>query len=303
MNISYRKATHQDNFATFNVFLKSIMDYSERAGVTGITGGLEPEKINSLWEKRRRPLWEHLSSTCDQYWLAENDQGEVIGYARSIVRGDHRELTEFFVIPGQQSAGVGKELIKRAFPNDTPHRSIIATTDFRALSRYLKAGVYPFATELYFEHAPEAVDYKSDLLFQTIDDSDAAFRTTAEIDSVILGHHRDEDHGFLMQNRTLYFYERNGQVVGYGYISKDYFGPFALLDNKDFPAVLAHAETQAYLLGAEAIGFETPTTNTIAIDHFMDHGYRIEGFMTSILSDKPFGKLENYLLTSPPFFL
>jgi len=106
-----------------------------------------------------------------------------------------------------------------------------------------------------------------------------------------------------MQDRTLYFYKRNDQVVGFGYVSKDYYGPFALLNNTDFPAVLAHAETQAHKLGAETVGFETPTTNTIAIDYLMSRGYRIEGFMTSILSDEPFGKLENYLLTSPPFFL
>jgi GNAT superfamily N-acetyltransferase len=302
MSISYRKAASEDNFNTFNVFLKSIMDYSERAGVTGITGGLEPEKIGKLWE-RRRPLWEHLSSTCDQYWLAENEAGEVIGYARSIVRSDHRELTEFFVVPGQQSTGIGKELIARAFPDDTPHRSIIATTDFRALARYLKAGVYPFATELYFERVPERVDFESDLQFQVVENSDAALQTTGEIDSVILGHRRDEDHSYLIQIRTLYLYQRHGQVVGYGYISKDYFGPFALLENKDFPAILAHAETQAHLLNAEHVGFETPTINTVAVDYLMSRGYRLEGFMTSILSDKPFGKFGNYLLTSPPFFL
>lgn len=303
MTISYRKATHEDNFATFNVFLKSIMDYSERAGVTGITGGLEPEKIKALWEEKRRPLWDHLSSTCDQYWLADNEQGEAIGYARSIVRGDHRELTEFFVVPGQQSAGVGKELITRAFPNDTPHRSIIATTDFRALARYLKSGVYPYVTGLYFERTPEKVDFESDLQFKTADDSDKTLQTTTEIDSVILGHNRTEDHRYLMQNRTLYFYERNGQIVGYGYISKGNYGPYALLNNKDFPAVLAHTETQAQLLGAESVGFETPTINTTAIDYLMSRGYRIDGFMASILSEKPFGKFENYLLTSPPFFL
>jgi GNAT superfamily N-acetyltransferase len=302
MSIAYRKATVDDNPATFTVFLKSIMDYSQRAGVTAITGGLEPEKINKLWD-RRRPLWVHLANTCDQYWLAENESGEVIGYARSLIRGDHRELSDFFVLPGHQSAGVGKELIARAFPNDTPHRSIIATTDFRALARYLKAGVYPFATELFFERKPEPVTFESDLEFEIANREDEALQTTAEIDSFILGHRRDVDHFYLMQDRTLYFYKRDDQVVGFGYISKDYYGPFALLKNTDFPAVLAHAETQAHNLGAEAVGFETPTVNTIAIDYLMSRSYRIEGFMTSILSDKPFGKFENYLLTSPPFFL
>jgi len=303
LTISYRKAKHEDNFNAFTVFLKSIMDYSERAGVEGITGGVSPEKINKLWE-RRRPLWEHLSHTCDQFWLAENENGEAIGYARSIVRGDHRELTEFFVAPDNQSAGVGKELLTRAFPNDTPHRSIIATTDFRALARYLKTGVYPFVTELYLERTPEVVDFESGLQFETVENSDATLQTLAEIDSVILGHRRDVDHRFLMQDRTLYLYKRDNAIVGYGYIDKDYYGPFAVLDNKDFPAILAHAETQAHRLGAEQVGFETPAINTTAVDYLIrSRGYRIEGFLTSILSDKSFGKFENYLLSSPPFFL
>lgn len=302
MDISYRKANHEDNFSTFEVFLKSIMDYSERAGVEGITGGADPEKINKLWE-RRRSLWEHLSHTCDQFWLAENENGQAIGYARSIVRGDHRELTEFFVAPGHQSVGVGKELISRTFPNDTPHRSIIATTDFRALARYLKSGVYPFTTGLYLERVPEKVDFESDLQFEIAENSDATLQTLAEIDSVILGHRRDVDHRFLMQDRTLYFYKRDNAVVGFGYINKDYYGPFAILDKKLFPALLAHAETQAHQLGAEHVGFETPAINTIAVDYLMSRGYRIEGFLTSILSNEPFGKFENYLLSSPPFFL
>jgi len=278
------------------------MDYSQRTGVEAVTGGVEPEKIDKLWN-RRRTLWEHLSSTCDQYWVAENEKEEIIGYARSIVRGDHRELTEFFVLPDNQSAGVGRELITRAFPNDTPHRSIIATTDFRALARYLKAGVYPFLTGLYLERKPDVVDFKSDIQFEIVENDEATLQTLTEIDSVILGHRRDVDHHFLMQDRTLYFYKRGNAIGGYGYINKDYYGPFAVLDKKDIPTVLAHAETQANHLGAEYIGFETPAINTLAIDYLMGRGYRIEGFLTSILSNKPFGKFENYLLSSPPFFL
>ena len=302
MPIIYRKATHEDNFATFNVFLKSILDYSQRTGVQGVTGGQNPEKINKLWE-RRRSLWEHLSTTCDQYWVAENEKGEIIGYARSIVRGDHRELTEFFVSPDSQSAGVGRELINRAFPNDTPHRSIIATTDFRALARYLKDGVYPYLTSFFLEKAPQPVEMETDIHFEPVDDTDAALQTTGKLDSVILGHRREVDHNFLLQDRTLFLYRRNNEIVGYGYINKDYYGPFALLNAKDFPAILAHAETQAHTLGAEYVGFEVPAVNKSAVDYLMGYGYRIEGFLTSILSDKPFGKFENYLLSSPPFFL
>lgn len=301
MPINYRKATGEDNFATFNIFLKSIMDFSKRAGVTGITGGLGPAKINELWN-RRQSLWKHLSDTCDQYWLAENENSEAIGYARSIVRDDHRELTEFFVLPGNQSAGVGKELLSRAFPIDTVHRSIIATTDFRAMAQYLKTGVYPFVVQINLERVPEYVNVATDLTFESSDQSNAILQRLGEIDLKIIGHRRDIDHRFLMGDRKLYLYKRNGGIVGYGYIDKDYYGPFALLDDNDFPAVLAYVETQALQLGAETVGFETPMINTVAINYLINRGYRLV-FFTSIMSEKPFGSLQNYILTSPPFFL
>ena len=67
--------------------------------------------------------------------------------------------------------------------------------------------------------------------------------------------------------------------------------------------MLAHAENEAHKMGAAAVGFETPTINIIAINYLMKRGYKLEGFMGSIMSEKPFGKFENYILTSPPYFL
>src|SRR5689334_23265940 len=192
MPIMYRKATHKDDFTTFSIFRTSLEDYGQRTGVTAITGGNDPEKMKQLWE-RRRSFWEHLTDSSDQFWLAEKDDGETIGYARSIVRGDHRELTEFFVLPDNQSAGVGRELILRAFPNDTLHRSIVATADFRALSRYLKAGVYPLLSEMYFERVPEWVPLETDLAIEKPDDPGSAIPTLGEIDLIILGYRRDVD--------------------------------------------------------------------------------------------------------------
>ncbi len=143
MSVTYRPGTLEDTYATFQVFLQSILDLSQRQGVMALTGGDDPAVLAELWE-RRRPLMEHLTRSAEHFWVAENE-GKVIGYARSILRpargqasGDpqHLELTEFFVMPGEQSHGVGSELLKRTFPteNDNMHRTIIATTDSRALS-------------------------------------------------------------------------------------------------------------------------------------------------------------------------
>ena len=80
--ITYRKATHEDDFTTFSIFRKSLEDYSQRTGIMAITGGHDVEKLKKLCE-RRRLFWEHLTDSSDQYWLAEMDDGEAIGYARS----------------------------------------------------------------------------------------------------------------------------------------------------------------------------------------------------------------------------
>jgi len=35
----------------------------------------------------------------------------------------------------------------------------------------------------------------------------------------------------------------------------------------------------------------------------LKRGFRLDKFMAVLMSDVPFGRFENYILTSPPFFL
>ena len=114
-----------------------------------------------------KPLFEHLARTAHEYWVAEED-GRIVGYARSILRDGNLELTEFFVLPAAQSACIGGELLRRTFAADAPgvqHRTIIATPDVRAQVRYLKAGVVPRFPEMYWTRVPENVPLATDLTF------------------------------------------------------------------------------------------------------------------------------------------
>ncbi len=302
MSITYRKATASDNYTTFTIFQRSLLEFSERTGVLGITGGQSPAQLATAWA-RRESLWAHLAQTADQYWLAEKG-GEPIGYARSILRDGVRELTEFFVAPEDQSIGVGKELLARAFPKEgAKHRVIIATNDPRALSRYIKTGVYPYVPQMFLENIPHPVNIETDLEIIPMSDIPNALTIASSLDLNLLGHTREVDQRWLMSERTGYFYKRGEDIVGYGYIHKDYYGPFAALNKDDFPAILAHAETQAYLLGSEWVGFEAPLINRVVMDYLLARKYQMIGFLGSIMSDEPFGKFENYLLTSPPYFL
>jgi hypothetical protein len=199
-----------------------------------------------MWQKRRS-LYEHLAETADQFWIAEQAD-KAVGFARSIVRGEVRELTEFFVVPDVQSGSVGGELLARAFPADgVAHRLIIATTDLRAQARYLKAGVFPRFPLYYFWRQPEAVTVETDLEFVKVEaGGDTA--VLGDIDEAVLGFRREVDHRWLLRERRAYVYYRNDRPVGYGY-SGGPNGPFALLESADFPAVLAHAESEAAAAG------------------------------------------------------
>ena len=296
MNITYRQGTLEDSFAVFQVFLDSMIDLSERQNVTAITGGRNPEVMQSLWQ-RRKSMFEFLARSAAQFWVAEQD-GKIVAYARAIEHEGLMDLTEFFVSPAAQSAGVGRELLARTFQSPTArYRVIIATTDERALARYLKAGVYARFPVKNFWRKAETVEAKTDLQFEPL----AVERDLHElnrIDRAILAHARPGIHRWVATTREGFTYRRKGEVVGYGYDG----GPYALLSDADFPAALAHAESRAAERDEE-FGVEVPLVNKRAIQFLLERKYQIDPFTTLLMSTETFGKFENYLCFNPIFFM
>ena len=299
MTITYRQGTIEDSFSVYQVFTKSILDLGERTNVMTITGGNDPAVLNSLWEHRRF-LFEYLAQSCAHFWVAEKDE-EIIGYARSIKHGGLLELTEFFVLPNQQTVGIGRELLSLAFPESGARfRTIVATLDERALFRYLSAGVYGRFPIKYFYRQAEKVEVATDLQIEPMQ-HEVHLEQINQIDLKILDHQREAIHRWVITTRPGYVYKRNGELVGYGYFGNN-SGPFALLNEDDFPAVLAHAESIAAEQGRE-FGVETPLINKKAIGYFLDRKYKIEPFTTLFMSNEPFGRFENYLCYSPILFM
>lgn len=299
-SITLRPGTIDDSQTVYRIFQESILDLGQRLNVMDITGGTDPELLAPFWELRR-PLFEHLARTAYRFWIAEVD-GEVVGYARSIMRSGVWDLTEFFVRPGFQAAGLGRALFSHVLPEEeVRHKAIIATTDTRALARYLKAGIYARFPIVYFSRSPQPVELESDLHFVPMTDSDSTLQTLAALDEQLLGHSREEEHRWLMQVRQGHIYLRDGQPVGYGYTASE-SGPFALLQKEDFPAVLAHAERQV-VAESDTFGMEVPLVNEAAVNYLLGQGFEMDAFYTFFMSDRPFGKFEHYIFPSPPFFL
>jgi len=299
MTITYRKGTVEDTFAVYQVFTQALIDLGERTNVMAITGGNDPVVMKSLWA-RRKPLFDFLAQDFAHFWVAEKDQ-EIVAYARSIEHGDLLELTEFFALPDQQSAGVGREMLGRAFPETAArYRTIIATLDERALYRYLSAGVYGRFPIKYFYRQAEKVNIATDLRIEPMQ-QEIHLERINQIDRQIIGHQREAVHQWMITTRPGFVYRRDGEIVGYGYVGRN-SGPFALLNEEDFPAVLAHAESRMAESGEE-FGVETPLINRKAIQYFTERRYRIDPFTVLFMSNEPFGRFENYLCFTPVFFM
>lgn len=299
--IRIRGGSIADSALVFPIFLRSIVDLGERLGVETITGGAEPGTTESLWE-RRRPLFDHLAATADRFFIAESD-GRAIGYARSTRRAGLRELTEFFVEPGAQSAGCGRRLLEQTMaPEEGVRRCLIATPDVRAVALYLRQGLCARFPIYYFSRAPRALPSVTGLEFSPLAASPPDLAALADLDRAILGHVRDEDHRWLASQREGFVARRHGLVIGYGYVA-EHSGPFAALDAADLPLLLTHAENRAAARGLPEFGIDVPLVNREAFIWLLDNHYRIADFATQFMSDEPFGRFENYLVTTPSFFL
>ncbi len=299
MAITLRPGRLDDSATVFRVFRDAVIELGHRLGVTTITGGSDPTVVADLWEARR-PLFEHLARTGAHFWIAESG-GEAVGYARSTLRDGVLELTEFFVLPQAQGAGVGGELLARAFPRaGERYRVIIATQDVRALTRYLKAGCYARFPIHHFSRPARPDPPPSDLDVEPLDGSPLALELLGQIDQSVLGFRRDADHGWLMSTRHGVFYRRDGRLVGYGYTGPSN-GPFAAYAEVDLPAMLARAETTAQP-GAE-FGVDVPLVNQTAVDYLLAQGFRMGSFTSFLMSDAPLGRFDAYVLTTPAFFV
>lgn len=300
MTVTYRKGTIEDSFAVFQVFLKSFMDYTERMNFTVVEGN-DPEKLDSLW-KINKSLFDFLARDASQFWVAENEN-EIIGYARTIEHDNVQELTELFIDPKQQSAGLGNELLSLAFvESGAEYRTIIGSFDQRALYRYVKLGTRERFVLKYFSREAEKVDFKTDLKIERLN-LKIHLDSLNRIDKELLAHKRVTIHEWISSECDGFVYKRNNEITGYGYIGSSHGdGPFAVLDENDFPAVLAHAESFVAEKGGKFL-VSTPLINNKAIEYLVRRKYQIESYSAIFMSNKPFGKLENYLTFAPQYFL
>jgi GNAT superfamily N-acetyltransferase len=299
-DISFRPGLPSDTYPAFEVFRMAItVVYYQLRIIDELTWPTDAVLADD-WRRFNR-LYAYLESSADRFCVAEQG-GRLVGYSRSVVHDNVRELTELFIHPEAQSAGLGRELLQRAMPvGETRHRVILGTIDPRAQALYLRSGVFARHPLYTFLRRPETVQVNTDLVFEPLDAGSRTLDILADIDRSVLGFCRNDDHTWLAGHRQGFLALRQGRPVGYGYVDPVFCGPFAALDDADQPALLAHAETLAAAGGWEEIGIDAPLNNPQAIKYLLGRGYRMGPFIAYHMSDMPFGRFDRYLYTSPIF--
>ncbi|MBI3165306.1 MAG: GNAT family N-acetyltransferase [Chloroflexi bacterium] len=296
--ITIRRGTRDDLFPAFRVF---------RASLFGVLIDLKmADRLPTPEETRERYAYyddfiSHLFETVDQFWVAEAD-GVMVGLARSILRDGVRQLTEFFVLQEFQSQGIGRQLLEKAFPSEgAKNRIICASSNMNAIGRYLKAGLRSRTTIHEWTCKPQLVSVETDLTLQRIEDTPQDIAILNEIDRDVIGYARAADHHWFLKDRRGDFYLRDGRVVGYSYFGNR-AGPIAMLEERDFPAAIAHVEsgmTQTVDDVYDEVILCIPMTNHAALGYVLGRGYKITPFFEYFLTEKPLGRLENYIFTDP----
>jgi GNAT superfamily N-acetyltransferase len=296
-----RRGTVQDSRRAFDVFIPSVVDLASRLGTPWDP---DPEE---MWP-RLEPLMRLLADHAAEWWVAEDSvSGEMVGYARSIERGGLFELSEFFVLPARQAAGLGGELLSRAFPLGRGEvRAIIATTDLRAQSRYYRAGTaarFPIASVTGKPGvAVASVPVQSDL--EAVRAGEGDVPDLVELERAVLEFDRGDEFGWLLDQREGYIYRRDGELVGSAFLgSRGAVGPLAARDPAHLPAILDHLERRAAELELAEMALDVPMPNEVAMRHLLDRRFRLDPFLTFLMSSRPFGQFDRYIGFSPPFVL
>ena len=297
--VTIRPGRAEDTEACHGIMWRAITDLARRHGIA-LDGAAED------WWPSSAPQFDYLSRVAAEWWVAEDPgSGELLGYARSIERGDLFELTEFFVRPERQAAGVGRALLERAFPLGRGEvRAIIATTDTRALTRYYRAGTAARFPMLSIEGAPAATAGSGRLEAVALEPTAAALAEVAAVEVAVLGHARGQGElRWLLEAREGYLYRRDGAGAGFGFVGRHGAGPVAALEPGDLPEQLLHLEGRAGALGVERLSLQVPGPNVVAVRHLLGRGFRIDPWVNLLMTSQPFGRFDRFIGFGPPMFL
>lgn len=194
------------------------------------------------------PEYPHLIST-GKLWIAERGSMP-LGFAGAVVRGQTAFLTDLFVHPHDQAAGLGQRLLAQALDAYASlTRFTVSSSDLRALALYTRYGMQPLWPH-FLLHATNPQTHqlaKAGLQVELANPNDPQLIAW---DSAISGRSRAQDHQHWWHDLSAIplWISRKATHVGYAYVrptegmpdmSDVRIGPVGAQSPADAAAVLA----------------------------------------------------------------
>ncbi len=205
--ITYRPATENDLDPAYNIYYQNELLEAETPPLPPASASLELR---------------HVLLTGTMY-VAEED-GQIRAFASAITRGTVTFLTDLFVLPTLQSAGLGKTLLQHVLPQDGLIHCTMTSTDPRAQALYIRSGMRPHYPNFNLRWQHFTLDELpgnelEDLGIQVIE-GDANDQSFVWWDARVSGRERAVDHQFWVtqQQAIPLWFTRGGETLGYAYV-------------------------------------------------------------------------------------
>jgi ribosomal protein S18 acetylase RimI-like enzyme len=151
--------------------------------------------------------------------LVAESGGRIVGYAGLVDRGGFAYLTDLFVDPASQSLSIGRQLLEQILPADSRTTCTLATTDYRAISLYTRAGIAPRWPNLLLE---ASVGRLREISLPRIEmfSADPFDPALHRWDHAASGRDRPVDLSFMVHTEQgqPFWFGKGGEIIGYGMI-------------------------------------------------------------------------------------
>jgi ribosomal protein S18 acetylase RimI-like enzyme len=244
-----------------------------------------------------------LASDPDGYFCAI-EEGQIRGMVSALVRGRVWYLSMLFVLPGDQSRGLGRALLEPALAygeaRGTEIRCTWATLDPRAQARYVMAGMAPRWPIYRLDGDAAAVARLAaraglDPREREVPcDPAAAEKLTAEV----FGHDRADDLAHWRgDGGAAVAIKRGGELAAFAYRRGERIGPAAGRDEKTLIQAVA-AAAAAGAGGGKSVTARVPGACASLLEALVSSGFRL-GDPTIFMASRLFGRPELYLPSGP----
>lgn len=247
-----------------------------------------------------------LRTDPDGFWVAE-DGDRIAGFGIATVRADAWYLAALHVLPEYQSAGVGRQILRRCLA--TSAVSGLRFTLSEALNEvsnglYARFGMVPRQALLTLE-GPATAKVRGALACQALDDNPATATMLHAIDRQSVGMARHADHVFWtgLGDVSAFRLTTGAETVGYAYVNADgVVGPAAFNPAADPASVGAALVECARELGARTVRLRVFGPARALIEYLLGAGFRLQPGIGLLLATEPFGNLDRYLVSSDALF-